>query len=83
MPFERHYKSADYVPKPLNYEKMVELSEKLAEYINAPFIRIDLYEIQAKIYFGEITFYPGGGVEEFTPEIWDYTLGSWIQLDQK
>ena len=80
MPFERHYKTADNIPKPANYNKMVELSEKLAQYTGSPFIRIDLYEINGKIYFGEITFYPGGGVEEFTPENWDYTLGSWIKL---
>ncbi len=80
MPFERHYKTADNLPKPLNYDKMIMLSEKLAKEIGNPFVRIDLYDINNKIYFGEITFYPGGGTEEFTPESWDYTLGSWIKL---
>ena len=80
MPFERHYKTADNIQKPLNYTKMVDLSEKLAQHVGAPFIRIDFYEVNGEIYFGEITFYPGGGVEEFSPEEWDYILGSWIKL---
>jgi len=80
MPFERHYKTDSNVLKPRLYLKMVELSERIAQYVNNPFVRVDLYEINGKIYFGEITFYPGGGVEEFTPEKWDYVLGSWIKL---
>ena len=80
LPFERHYKTEDNLPKPVNYDKMVLLSEKLAQNIEVPFVRIDFYEINEKIYFGEITFYPGGGTEEFSPELWDYTLGSWINL---
>jgi hypothetical protein len=83
LPFERHYKTADNIPMPKNYHKMVSISEKLARNINCPFVRIDLYEINDKIFFGEITFYPGGGVEEFTPEEWDYKLGEWIELPLK
>ena len=79
MPFERHYpKSKKKIEKPKNYNKMIELSEKLAK--NIPFVRIDFYEVEGKIYFGEITFFPGNGTEEFTPEKYDYLLGSWIKL---
>lgn len=81
MPFERHYPSIkEGLSKPQNYEKMVELAERLSE--NIPFVRVDFYEINGKIYFGELTFYPGSGFEEFTPEEWDYTLGSWIDLSK-
>ena len=66
--------------KPLQYEKMVELAEKLSQEI--PFVRVDFYEVDGKIYFGELTFYPGSGFEEFTPEKWDYKLGEWIDLSQ-
>ena len=59
---------------------MIEIAEKLSEGI--PFVRVDLYNVDGKIYFGELTFYPGSGFEEFTPESWDYTLGSWIELPQ-
>lgn len=79
LQFERHYpKSQTPILKPLNYEKMINFSEKLAEGI--PFVRIDFYEIDQKLYFGEITFFPGSGFEEFTPDSADEELGSWIKL---
>ena len=82
MPFERHYpKSEKPIPKPKTYEKMLELAEKLSAGI--PFVRVDFYEVHGQVYFGELTFYPGSGMEEFTPEEWDYTLGSWITLPEK
>lgn len=80
MPIERHCGSETILHKPNNYEQMVLISEKISRYVNETFIRVDFYNIKGKIYFGEITFYPGGGTEEFTPESWDYTLGSWIKL---
>ena len=79
MPFERHYKSSGtIIPKPHNYQKMIELSELLAKEFS--FVRVDLYEVNGRIYFGELTFYPGSGLEEFEPESYDYLLGSWIEL---
>lgn len=82
MPFSRRYPSSDKsIEKPKNYDKMIELSEKLAK--NLSFVRIDFYEVNNKIYFGEITFFPGCGLEEFIPDEWDYTLGSWIKLPEK
>ncbi len=79
MPFERHYPSSGtIIPKPKSFDKMVELAEKLSEDI--PFVRVDFYDINGKLYFGELTFYPGAGFEEFTPESYDYKLGSWIEL---
>ena len=82
MPFERHYRSSNKkIDKPKNYQKMVELSEKLSK--NIPFVRVDWYEIKGKLYFGELTFYPGAGFEEFTPEEWDYKLGEMLKLPDK
>lgn len=79
MPFERHYPAQwEGLEKPKQYDKMLELAEKLAGEI--PFVRVDFYEISGKLYFGELTFYPGSGFEEFTPEEWDNTLGDWIEL---
>lgn len=81
MPFERHYPAVkEGLPKPVNYDKMIELAEKLSK--NIPFLRVDFYEVDGKIYFGELTFYPGNGMEEFTPEEWDYKLGEWIKLPE-
>ncbi|WP_025162158.1 ATP-grasp fold amidoligase family protein [Paraclostridium bifermentans] len=79
MEFERHYpRSEEIIEKPHNFKKMIKLAEKLAKDI--PFVRVDFYEINKKIYFGELTFYPGCGFEEFTPEYYDELLGSWINL---
>ncbi len=78
MPFERHYPaSKTEIDKPQTYEEMVILAEKLA--FGIPFVRVDFYEINGNIYFGELTFFPGSGYEEFTPEEWDKTLGNWIK----
>lgn len=57
---------------------MIRLAEKLSE--NIPFLRSDFYEINGRLYFGELTFFPGSGLEEFTPEEWDKRLGHFIML---
>ena len=81
LPFERsHPMDMNNIPKPTNYDKMIELSEKLASSIQVEFVRIDFYEVNGRIYFGEITFYPGSGFEAFQPVEWDKVLGSWINL---
>ena len=80
LPFERHYpKSVNAIEKPKTYEKMVEFAEILSKDI--PFVRVDFYEISGKLYFGELTFFPGSGYEEFEPEEWDYKLGKMIDLN--
>ena len=79
LPFERHYPAMkNGIPKPLNYEKMIVLAEKLSKGI--PFVRVDFYEIKGKIYFGELTFYPGSGFEEFSPLSADKWMGDFIKL---
>ena len=79
LPFQRHYRNSNKkIEKPINYDKMIVLAEKLSQGI--PFIRVDFYEVDKKVYFGELTLYPGSGFEEFTPEEWDYKLGELIDL---
>lgn len=79
MPFERHYPASKNPPKkPINYDKMIQFSEQLSKGIL--FVRVDFYEINGQLFFGELTFYPGGGFEEFTPEEWDYKLGDFLKL---
>ena len=81
MQFEHNhpYVNGD-IKKPENLEKMIELAEKLSRFVGNPFIRVDLYDINGKIYFGELTFYHAGGFGYFNPKEWDYTLGSWMDL---
>lgn len=65
-------------PKPKNFEKMIEISKILSK--DTTFLRVDLYEIEEKIYFSELTFSPCGGFVPFEPEEWDFKLGEWLKL---
>lgn len=79
LPFYRHYPaSSKQIDKPSKFEEMVQLAKVLSK--DMPFVRIDFYEVKGKVYFGEITFYPGCGFEEFHPDEWDYKLGEMIKL---
>jgi len=80
MPFERlnHPQSGNLIKKPENYDLMVKMAEKLSE--NIPFLRIDFYNINGKLYVGELTFYPANGMEGFKPETFDEIMGSWLNL---
>lgn len=80
MPFGRakHPNSKDIIKRPENLEKMIDLSEKLAK--DMPFIRVDFYESNNKIFFGELTFYPSAGFEKFEPEEYDKILGDMLEL---
>lgn len=63
---------------PSNINDMIRYSEQLAEHIRSPFVRVDFYNVDGKILFGEITFYPAGGHGQFTEPGWDEKLGSWL-----
>lgn len=83
MPFQRqlHPNSGIRLNRPKNYKKMVEFAEKLSKDI--PFLRVDFYEVNECLYFGELTFFPGSGFERFMPESYDELLGSWLKLPEK
>lgn len=66
------------VAKPVHLDDMIAVCKKLAKDI--PFSRIDLYVINNKEYFGEITFYPMSGLGEFRPKEWNVKLGKLIKL---
>ncbi len=65
-------------PKPENLEDMILLAKKLSKGI--PFVRVDFYNIGGKVFFGELTFTPGGGFTKWEPENWDKKLGEYIDL---
>ena len=60
---------------------MIEISKILGRGI--PFVRIDLYDTEMGVYFGEITFFPMSGFMDFEREEDDKLLGSWIKLPDK
>jgi len=67
-------------PRPDRLDDMVEVVRRLAE--DFPFVRVDLYLVQDRVYFGELTFTSGGGMSSFEPEEWDRKLGEWIGLPE-
>ncbi len=73
--------SKEPLKKPACLSQMLQLAKKLSEGI--PFLRVDLYEIDGKVYFSEFTFYSDCGFAPFTPPEWDDILGDWIKLPQK
>ena len=64
--------------EPKELQKMLFFSEQLSK--DYPFMRTDFYEVNGRLYFGEITLYPASGFSEFEPEKWDSILGGWINL---
>lgn len=66
------------VPRPLLLDDMICVCHKLSK--NMKFVRIDMYVIDNRIYFGEITFYPASGMGLFNPDKWNEELGNLISL---
>lgn len=66
------------VTKPDNLAEMFEISAKLAQ--GFKYVRVDLYNVNNRIYFGELTFRPYGGFMKFKPEKWNFKFGDLIQL---
>lgn len=69
------------IEKPKQFERMVEISERLSNGI--PHVRVDLYDVNGHIYFGELTFFDSSGFAGFTPDEWDFRFGDYIKLPDK
>lgn len=89
--FDENFKHLDFTnghpnafkkpEKPINFELMKKLASKLSKGI--PQVRIDFYEVDKKVYFGEITFFHWSGLKPFEPEEWDLKFGKMIKLPNK
>lgn len=64
--------------KPKNYDTMIKLAQILSKGI--PHVRIDFYEANNKVYFGEFTFYDNGGYLQIHPDNWELEWGNLIKL---
>ncbi|MGI5848064.1 MAG: ATP-grasp fold amidoligase family protein [Candidatus Cryptobacteroides sp.] len=64
--------------KPKCFEEMKTIASKLSKGI--PHVRIDLYEADGRVYFGEMTFFHFGGFVPFSPSQFDNIMGGWISL---
>ena len=80
LPFTNGHQNAPEEPhRPLKFDDMKDLAEKLSSGI--PQVRIDFYEVNGKVYFGEMTFFHMSGMAPFVPEEWDKRLGDMIDLN--
>ena len=79
MPVTIQYpNSNDEIQKPHNFDKMVEFAKVLSQ--GFALVRVDFYENNNNLYFGEMTFTSGNGVERFYPEKYNLELGQLIKL---
>ena len=79
--FTNHYRKGNVIPKPLNFDRMINIAEKLAKPF--PVVRVDLYNIGGIIYFGEMTFTSLGGLMNFYSDEFQTLAGSMINLNYK
>jgi len=79
---ESDHPNLDYdIDPPVCYTEMLEIAKKLSK--GFPAVRVDLYCVNGKVYFGEMTFYPWSGYVQFAPDSFDYILGSGFVLPTK
>src|SRR5690625_4532101 len=82
LPYRRREapKIKEKMVKPKNFDVMCEIAEKLS--VDFPHVRVDLYNIDGAIYFGELTFYDTSGYQIFDPDKFDFILGDLFKLDK-
>ena len=68
------------IEPPPSYKQMITFAEKIAQLYT--YIRVDFYDVDGKLYFGEITHHHGGGFDQFRPVEWDYYFGEKLDLYQ-
>lgn len=77
LDYMRNPNSKLEIPKSL--QEMIGYAEILSKDI--PFVRVDFYDVDGKVYFGEMTFYPATGMGRIDPEEWDLKIGNWLDLN--
>ena len=75
-----HDNFSEPMEKPSSWEEMKRVAAKLSEGI--PQVRVDLYDINGRVYFGETTFFHWSGMVPFEPEKWDEKFGEKITLPE-
>lgn len=81
LPFYRNdeEKLIESIEKPDNFEEMIKIAEKLSK--GFPHVRVDLYNVDGKIIFGEMTFYDGSGYQTYSPDEFDFLLGKKFDIN--
>ena len=79
LTLKQGHENATFLPeKPTCFDEMKNLASILSK--GLPQVRVDFYEVDGRVYFGEMTFFHHGGWTKFDPKEWDYTFGSWLSL---
>jgi hypothetical protein len=79
LPFRLDYSSSGReMPRPGNLEQMISVARALSQ--GFPFVRVDLYAIRERVFFGEMTWYPEGGLGRFSPDVYDLYIGQALTL---
>ena len=82
LPFKQGHEHAVITPPcPKSFEQMKTCAAKLSQGI--PHVRVDMYEVDGRPYFGEMTFYHFAGWVPFDPKEWDVKFGEWLTLPNK
>lgn len=82
LPFEQGGpNSKQLLTRPEAMADMIQIAKSLSR--NIPQVRVDLYNVDGRIFFGEMTFFDSSGMAEFNPQEWDRIFGDWIELPAK
>lgn len=76
--FTSEYRHGSLLPKPKNLDEMLDVARRLSD--GFPILRVDLYNIDGRIYFGELTFTSQGGMMDFYTQEFLYMLGEKADL---
>lgn len=78
---EEFYERDNYPTLPQHLKEMKQIAADLSkEFL---FVRVDLFEVNGKVYFSELTFTPAAGMMPFKPKEWDRRLGDMLELHEK
>ncbi len=78
LPVTNEHEHNKELKKPERFEEMIEICKKLSE--DFPHVRVDLYEEEGRVFFGELTFYHFGGFTRFEPDEWDFKFGEYFDI---
>ena len=78
LPVSLKFPQGPTMNPPKMFHRMRDLAERLGSGFD--FVRIDLYSVHDRVYFGEFTHYPGSGLEKFSPQSFDFELGQYWQI---
>ena len=82
LPLRQNFPNSEHpLPAPKTLDKMLQYAGVMST--RHPFLRVDFYEVNGKMYFSEFTFFSDSGMQKFDPPEWDYILGDRIKLPKK